>query len=194
MEQGEFKNNFPEANKENENIFPPEIVEQFKDIIRTEHPVPLDKIPLTLENTELLISARMYLGETQEIANEIMDTLKDELIKQGESPASVEASVEHSKIYPPLSFLENGRLFTFWTNCDAQPEAVRKAVQERKEKGQEARLSYPVSPCFKNSLGVYRELTLKETKKSLKPGRDEFFRKLDEKRMREMGIEPDETE
>ena len=43
-------------------------MEQFKDYIRTEHPLSIDKIPLnTIESAEILIPAKMYLKETQKI-------------------------------------------------------------------------------------------------------------------------------
>lgn len=188
MELEKFEQKFEKT----EAVFPPEIIEQFKDYIRTEHPVSLDKIPLnTVEDTEILIPARMYLEESQKIANEIMATLRENLERRGEDVSSV----EDVKIYPPLSFLENGRLFIFYTNCDASPEAIQKIIQDRKQKGQEIRISFPDAPGkLPKTVGIYRELTLRETQKSLKPGRDEFFRKLKEKRMKEMGIEPDETE
>jgi hypothetical protein len=173
-------------------FFPQEIVEQFKDLIRTEWPISIDKIPLTIENAEILISARMYLEETQRMAEEIMSAFKKEWERKGIDTSEMDTEI---KIYPTRGFLENGRLFIFWTNCSAEPEAIQKAIEERKKAGQEIRISYPLPPLkLPETVGIYRELTLEETKKSLKNGRDEILRQLEERKFKELGINPEEIE
>jgi hypothetical protein len=161
MESEKFKT--PEENKE---VFPSEIMEQFKDYIRLEHPVNIDKIPVNAKNHELLNTARIYLRKVQEKVDEQMPILEEKMKERGiDVPKGPEEKIQ---IYPCLGFFEKDRLFIFWLDCPARVDSIRGAIRERRSVKQDVRISYPVFlDKLPKYVGIYRELTSDEIKKGV---------------------------
>ena len=170
MEPEKFKT--PEENKE---IFPSEIMEQFKDYIRLEHPVNIDRIPVNAKNHELLNTAKIYLRKAQEKVDEQMPVLEEKMKKRGiDVPKGPKEKIQ---IYPCLGFFEKGHLFIFWLSCPARVDSIQRAIRERRSVKQDVRISYPVFPVkLPKYVGIYRELISDEIKKGTEAFGENYYR------------------